>query len=318
MHNEPLAPLVSVCCITYKHEEFLGQAVESVLMQQTPFAVELVIGEDCSPDATRRIALDYEARFPGRVRVLQHAHNLGVMGNLVATLNACTGRYIAFMEGDDYWTDPLKLQRQVEIMEAQPECALCIHDAEVFMQDGSAPSYLFSTKYPQLLPAHGGRITQADLVKHGWGIASASMLFRSTSLLPLPEWFAHVFSGDYTMQLLSTQHGYIYYLPQVMSRYRVHAGGITQNQGYTLIQNEKRIFELQQYKRLMPTQPHELFDKFLEYLYFERSGRMREAGNRSQQVSNYLKAITINGDRFRFHFLRLLKRTVGAGGSRRS
>jgi hypothetical protein len=127
-----------------------------------------------------------------------------------------------------------------------------------------------------------------------------------------------VFSGDYTMQLLSTQHGYIYYLPQVMSRYRVHAGGIMQNKGYTLIQNQKRIFELQHYKRLMPNQPHDLFDKFLEHLYFERSRRMKETGNRSQQVANYLKAITINGDRFRFHFLRLLKRTVGVSGGSNS
>lgn len=310
MHNEATVLLVSVCCITYKHEAFLSQAIESVLMQQTTFAVEMIIGEDCSPDSTRKIALDYENRFPGRVRVLQHERNLGIMGNLMATMQACNGRYIAFMEGDDYWTDPHKLQQQVEVMEALPGCALCIHDAEVFVQGGSEPSFLFSTKYHKLLPRQEGRITQTDLVKYGWGIASASMLFRSSSLLPLPEWFAQVFSGDYTMQLLSTQHGYIYYLPKVMSRYRLHAGGVTNNVAYTHVQSQKRIFELLQFKRLLPNQPHVLFDNFLEHLYFERSQMMAEAGNRSQQVIFYIKAVTVNWERFRFHLLRILKSTI--------
>ncbi|TGE15550.1 glycosyltransferase [Hymenobacter elongatus] len=312
-NNQIISPLVSVCCITYNHEAFLAQAIESVLMQDTDFVVELVIGEDCSPDLTRQIALDYQARYADRIRVLLPAANLGIMGNLMATISACTGRYIAFMEGDDYWTDPQKLRRQVAIMEAQPECALCIHDAEAFTHDGSRPSYLFSTKYPELLPPQEGRITQAQLVQGGWGIPSASMLFRRTSLaLPLPEWFRQVFSGDYTLQLLSTLHGYIYYLPQVMSHYRLHTGGVMFTSSNTLAQNQKRIFENEQYKRLLPEHYHSVFDRYLEFLYLERSEKMGAAGIPWQRAYYYVKAITINRKRFGFHLRRLVKRVSAA------
>lgn len=310
MPNESTTLLVSVCCITYNHEDFLAQTIESVLMQETNFAVELVIGEDCSTDRTRQIALDYQARYPERIRLLLPEKNLGIMGNLMDTLAACRGRYIAFVEGDDYWTDPHKLQRQVAEMEAQPGCALCIHDAEVFRQNSSEPSYLFSSRYQTLLPKHEAKITQANLVQFGWGIPSASMVFRSSSLLPLPAWFREVFSGDYTMQLLSTQHGYIYYLPQVMSRYRLHAGGVMQTSHNTLAQNQKRIFENKQYKRLLTRQFHAKVDEYLEYLYFERSEKMGATGNRYNQLGNYLKAVTINPQRLMFHVMRLAKRVT--------
>ncbi|GAA3951340.1 glycosyltransferase family 2 protein [Hymenobacter algoricola] len=308
--EETTVPLVSICCITYNHEAFLAQAIESVLKQQTDFAVELVIGEDCSPDGTRQIALDYQSRYPGQVRVLLPEKNLGIMRNLMTTMAACTGRYVAFLEGDDYFTDPHKLQRQVDVMRAQPDCTLCIHDAEVFWQDNSAPAYLFSTKYATLLPAHEARITQADLVEYGWGIPSASMVFRRDSILPLPEWFQGVFSGDYTLQLLSTRRGYIYWLPQVMSRYRLHAGGVMQTSSNTLGQNEKRIFELEHYKHFLPQQLHAKVDEYLEYLYLERSEKMAALGKRGQQLRYYLKAMTINRQRLGFHLRRLVKRVT--------
>jgi glycosyltransferase involved in cell wall biosynthesis len=301
---------VSVCCITYNHAAFLAQAIESVLMQKTDFAVELVIGEDCSPDRTREVALQYQALYPGLIRVLMPEKNLGIMRNLMATMSACSGQYIAFMEGDDYWTDPHKLQRQVDIMQQQPKCMLCIHDAEVFWEDNSAPAYLFSSKYNCLLPAHEAQITQADLVLHGWGIPSASMLFRSASILPLPRWFEGVFSGDYTLQLLSTRTGYIYWLPQVMSRYRLHAGGVMQTSNNTLLQNAKRVFEMSNIKNIIPANLHYKADEYLEYLYFERSEKMASQGNLVQQIVNYIKAITVNRQRLLYHLVRLTKRTV--------
>ncbi|MFC6224886.1 glycosyltransferase [Hymenobacter artigasi] len=85
------SPTVSVCCITYNHEAYLAQAIESVLVQQTDFAVEMVIGEDCSTDSTRRIAQEYEHKYPERIRVLTPAHNLGIMPSLMATMASRTG-----------------------------------------------------------------------------------------------------------------------------------------------------------------------------------------------------------------------------------
>ena len=248
---------VSVCCITYNHAAFLAQTIESVLMQETDFAVELVIGEDCSPDATRAIAQDYERRYPGRVRVLAHAHNLGIMRNLMATMAACTGEFVAFLEGDDYWTDPAKLQRQVDLLRTRPDAGLCFHDAEIVYEvDPPRPPTVFSQHIaPHALPAPSPaaaplRFTQASLAQVGWIVPSASMMFRASNLpQPLPEWFAGVFSGDYTLQLLSTQRGAAYYLPQPMARYRVHAGSVTVRMAQSEHRFQQRIYEAQMYRQ---------------------------------------------------------------------
>ena len=103
---------VSVCMITYNHERFIAQAVESALMQETDFDYEIVIGEDCSTDGTRQVLLDLHDRHPDRIRLLLREKNIGASHNFVGTLEACRGEYVAFLDGDDYWTCPNKLQKQ--------------------------------------------------------------------------------------------------------------------------------------------------------------------------------------------------------------
>lgn len=290
-------PTVSVCCITYNHERFLAQAIESVLMQETSFAVELVLGEDCSTDSTRQIALDFQRRYPDRIRLLLPENNLGVMGNLLATLEACTGKYIALLEGDDYWTDPHKLQRQVDVLEQNPSYTTVIHNAEEFMDDNSIPPRLFSEKYAAILPTHAQEFTQADIALKGWFIPTASMLFRRDALFPIPKWLPHAFSGDYSLHLLLTRAGKMYYLPEVMSRYRLHPGGImsaTQN-GRIIARNQKQIFETAHYKQMVDARHHERFNEFLEGLHFDQSKRLREEGQMWSSYYNYYKAISVVG-----------------------
>ena len=117
-------PLVSVHMITYNHEPYIAQAIEGVLMQETAFPVELVVGEDCSTDRTREIVLDYQRRRPDFIRVLTTEHNVGMMGNSLRTAYACRGKYIAFCEGDDYWHRPRKLEKQVSVLESDPAVGL--------------------------------------------------------------------------------------------------------------------------------------------------------------------------------------------------
>ncbi|MET4106919.1 glycosyltransferase [Hymenobacter sp. UYP22] len=290
-------PTVSVCCITYNHERFLAQAIESVLMQETSFTVELIIGEDCSTDSTRQIALDFQRRYPDRIRLLLPETNLGVMGNFLGTLQACTGTYIALLEGDDYWTNPHKLQRQVDILESHPDCNTCIHDAEEFMDDNSIPPLLFSQKFSHILSATEHEFTQGDIARHGWFIPTASMLFRRSALFPIPAWVKEAFSGDYSLHLLLTRTGKVYYLPEVMSRYRLHPGGImsaTQN-SRIITRNQKQIFETAHYKQMVDAQHHGRFNEFLEGLHFDQSKRLKEEGQVWASYYNYCKAISVVG-----------------------
>ena len=117
--------LVSVCMITYNHEKYIAQAIDSVIMQKTNFDYEIVIGEDCSTDRTREIVLEYKTKHPDKIKLLLQEKNVGMMQNFIDTLKACSGKYIALLEGDDYWTDPNKLQEQVDFLEANPEYSMC-------------------------------------------------------------------------------------------------------------------------------------------------------------------------------------------------
>lgn len=131
--NSSAAPLVSICMITYNHESYIKQAIESVLMQKCKFAFEIVIGEDCSTDNTFMICQELAQNNP-KIKLLPSIANLGMMPNLIRTLNACNSKYIAMLEGDDYWTDPQKLQKQVDFLEANEEVGLCCTDFNIFWQ----------------------------------------------------------------------------------------------------------------------------------------------------------------------------------------
>ena len=124
-----MMPLLSVCMTTYNHERYIAQAIESVLGQRTTFAVEVVVGEDCSTDSTLRICREYESRYPDRVRVITSESNVGMHENYRRTIEACRGRYIAMLDGDDWFSDMDKLQIQVEELE-KSGAAMCYTRSE--------------------------------------------------------------------------------------------------------------------------------------------------------------------------------------------
>ena len=125
-------PLVSVHMITYNHEKYIAQAIESALMQKTNFDYEIVIGEDCSTDKTRKIVDTYAKKYPDKIKLILNEKNIGMIPNFIKTLNMCRGKYIAMLEGDDYWTDPYKLQKQVDFLETNPDYGL-VHSATDFL-----------------------------------------------------------------------------------------------------------------------------------------------------------------------------------------
>jgi len=124
-------PLVSVAIIAYNLEKYIVECLESVLCQKTNFKVEIVIGEDCSTDNTLQILLNYQERFPNIIRVLVREKNLGLTPNSVDTQNNCKGKYIALLDGDDYWTDENKLQKQIDFLERNPLFSASAHQSTI-------------------------------------------------------------------------------------------------------------------------------------------------------------------------------------------
>ncbi len=124
-------PTISVKMLTYNHVQFIARAIESVLAQKTEYPFELVIGEDASTDGTRDIVFRYQQEFHNIIRVVTSDHNVGMKKNSYRTNKVCRGKYIAYCEGDDFWHHPSKLQKQVEYLEANPDCGIVFSSYDV-------------------------------------------------------------------------------------------------------------------------------------------------------------------------------------------
>lgn len=200
--------------VTYNHAKFIAQAIESVIAQQTTFEWELVIGEDASTDETQAIVRSYQQQHPGRIRLITSAENIGAQPNFIRTYAACQGKYIAMLEGDDYWIDPLKLQKQVDFLDKNSDYVLCFHNVRV-QQEGSATHVLYNQ------PTQALTTSAVDLAQRNY-IATVSCMYRRI-LAEMPAWFALASAGDYSLHMLHARYGKIGYLPEVMAVYREHA-----------------------------------------------------------------------------------------------
>ena len=138
--------LVSVWMITFNHEKYISLALDSILMQKTTFKFEIIVGEDCSTDETRNILKEYEKKYPRIIKPIYHNKNVGAMINAyIHCLPKLQGKYIACLEGDDYWTDAYKLQKQVDFLEAHPDYALVYTDKKIRINEDEIPDEEFKS-----------------------------------------------------------------------------------------------------------------------------------------------------------------------------
>ena len=212
--------LASVWMITYNQEKYVAQAIESVLSQKTTFDFELVIGEDCSTDRTRAICLEYERKHPDRIRVLPRITNLGIHKNIIATLQACSGSYIALLEGDDYWTDPTKLQTQVDFLLNNAEFVMCYQKTLEINELTGALKITNEGDQPI--------VGLEDILSRGWFMRTGSLVFKGGLLKEFPTWFYEFPSTDYILHILIARYGKVRFLDQTTSVYRRHPNGISQ------------------------------------------------------------------------------------------
>ncbi len=248
-------PLVSVVMITYGHENYIEKAINGVFNQQTNFDVELIIANDCSPDKTDILVNEIIKKAPPNIKVnyISHKVNKGIMSNSMDAFSLAKGKYIAFCEGDDYWTNSLKLQKQIDFLEKNGDFSLSCHNALIVYEDSVKKSHPFNNlkKSLELLPAQ---------IVNNWIVPTASMVFRMDIINNLPVWFTDIYSGDYTLALLNMNIGRIHFDKEIMSVYRVVYNGTSASSIY----KNKMIFVYQQHLRLLT-----LFNKYSNFR-FER------------------------------------------------
>jgi glycosyltransferase involved in cell wall biosynthesis len=210
---------VSVCLITYNHEAYLAEALEGIVKQKTSFNIEVIIGEDFSTDNTRKVCETYQQKYPELIRLLPSDRNYGIMPNLKRTLEAARGRYIALCEGDDYWVDLLKLQKQVDFLEANPAYVATYHDVKVIDSSGAV---IRKSKNSALNKID---FSADDLMK-GRVMSLQSLCYRNVIREYPPEIY-HVLTVDKFLCSMLGQYGKGKYLDNVApAAYRLHNGGV--------------------------------------------------------------------------------------------
>ena len=211
--------MVSICCLAYNQKEFIRDALDGFLNQETAFAYEILVHDDASDDGTADVIREYTERFPERIRpILQEVNQYSQgISNISGAFNfpRARGKYIAMCEGDDYWTDSGKLQKEVDFMEAHPDCAMVFHSARVDVQGRALTERM-------MRPYHGNRrVAPEEIIAKTSGYPTASLLFRTDMVRNLPDYYTDAPVGDIPLQLLAAARGWAYYMDEPMCVYRL-------------------------------------------------------------------------------------------------
>lgn len=213
-------PMVSVCMITYNHGPYIRQALDSILAQNCPFSCELVIGEDCSSDDTMAVCREYASEHPA-ITLLPSERNLGMLPNFFRTIEACNGKYIAFCEGDDYWTDPGKLVKQVAFLEENHDYGMvCTDYGKLFQNTGVIRRHCFDR------PAYRNEVLFSDYLADMSTISTATVMARKEIIDQYltetdQELRSRFYVGDSPMWLFIAAKSRIGVLPDETAVYRI-------------------------------------------------------------------------------------------------
>ncbi|MFY0687770.1 MAG: glycosyltransferase [Cyclobacteriaceae bacterium] len=209
-------PMVTVRTSTFQHAEYIEKCIEGVLLQETDFPIEFIIGEDYSTDGTRERVFKYAEQYSEVIRVITADYNVGSKANGRRCIEASRGKYMAICEGDDYWTDPKKLQKQVDFLEANADYNICFHAVQILDKDGMLKDDDI-TEVPN-------EVTDInDLLEKGNFIHTPTVLFRN-NLRKVPEELLRAPYGDFFMHAINVEDKKIKYFPEVMAVYREGVG----------------------------------------------------------------------------------------------
>lgn len=267
-------PLLSVCLITYNHKQYIKDAIDGVLMQKVNFSWELIIADDCSTDGTREILLEYKEKHPDFIKLILQKKNVGPAKNWNDLITAPKSKYIAYFEGDDYWIDPLKLQKQIDFLEANPEYGMCYTRAKTFEQNKNKFSNLIGNRYIDF--------------EHSL-IANPVVALTTTFIKDLYYKYEeeiqptqhHWKMGDYPMWLWFAYNSKIKYFEDVTGVYRVlhnsasHSNDFDKTIEFLDSTQDIKCFFLKKYNVILNTklknriQSNYLLPKF--YLYFKNN-----------------------------------------------
>jgi glycosyltransferase involved in cell wall biosynthesis len=222
--REGTIPLVSISCLTYNHENYIRDAIEGFLMQKTTFPVEILIHDDASTDKTAEIVREYEKKYPQLIKAIYQTENQYSKGIGVSTtfqFPRARGKYIALCEGDDYWTDPLKLQKQVDFLEENNEFGLVYTDVDFY--------YQYSKKFKKAVFKNNHiyqcKSFEDHLINKGY-LAPLTWVFRKDIYDSFEIKVSHS-DGSFAIMLEFFYHSKVFFLNKVTAVYRISEGSVS-------------------------------------------------------------------------------------------
>lgn len=252
-------PLVSISCNTYNHELYIREAIEGFLMQKTTFPIEVLIHDDASTDGTAEIIREYKKKYPNLIFPVYQTENQyskGIKISLTYQYPRSRGKYIAFCEGDDYWTDPLKLQKQVDFLNANPEYSGASHQSLMVFADENNTA-------PRLFREHNITDIEIDHLLDGRIFHTASLTFRS-EIIKKHSLPTGVTAGDRALFFLLATFGKIHYSSEVMCCYRKHAGGMSSWVTTEMLEKDLKIVPW--ISKINPEFPRHQYYQFLHFV----------------------------------------------------
>ncbi len=256
-HLSPrVRPKASILLITYNHEKYIAQALEGVLMQETEYSYEINVVDDCSTDRTQEIILGYQARYPDRINTYFNRKNIGTLSPPMqkvcyAGFKTLKGEYTCILEGDDYWSSPHKLQKQISFLDANPEFVACAHNT-VKIYEGNAKEPHRFLYWERMNTVYDIK----DFSEMAAFFHTSSVLYRNIFMGAPPRVFRSGWSCDIFTLLSHVQYGKLRYFDEDMSVYRQHAGGSFSNWS----ELRGRIFNIEGLRR---------YDRWLGYRYLK-------------------------------------------------
>jgi glycosyltransferase involved in cell wall biosynthesis len=284
--------LVDVIMSVYNHELYIAQAIESIIAQKTDFNYRIIIGEDCSTDNTKEIIMRYEKLYPEKIFPLYREKNIGSLGNGHYLLSTVTSKYVAILEGDDYWTDEYKLQKQVAFLEANPDFSMCFTGVQVVDELGWDKP--LDDYFPKI---EKDVLTMADFIcSFKSVIPTPTILFRNVLPRPLPPFFLKCISGDIFIHFMVADKGKTKYLSDVTAVYRNHSGGITKDKEIILVTDDMRVLLYEETNKFLGYRYDSLFRKQLvemlkvRIIYGSRDlGMLGKIKNLWKNLGKYIK-----------------------------
>ncbi len=276
-------PLLSVCIICYNQAEFIEQAIESVIAQKVDFTFEIIIADDYSTDGTQQIVAKYQTLYPDLITVLPRDINLGAVKNFTDLIKSAKGKYVAYLEGDDYWTIHAKLQQQIDFLEKNADFTICFTSCHEIFSESPDDSRNFINN------GSGNRETTTinDLIFRNY-IQTCTVVFKNNLFGEFPVWYHELKMGDWPLHLLNAQFGKIKYLPIVSAIHRNHSTGVWSTRTtiskiqqtlavYDCLQTHTEFYNLKNFKKAKSNL------HFSSVKYYLKEGKILQA------VSNFIK-----------------------------